>query len=169
MKIKTISLLILLSILTQVVIGQEPDWLKKIKNITLLSSTRDDVIKIFGHPKNENGSSLEYFFVKDGEISVQYSVGKCKTTIIEGKETIQGWNVPDWTVVDIAFSPNKNSKYKKHKHNFTGFKSSPVYDFPNARVYENDELGVRYSINSKGMVELITFYPADKYDYLYCK
>lgn len=168
MRVKIIFLLGLLIFSSQLVFGKEPEWLKKMKSLTLLSSTRDQVIKIFGQPENDNRSYLENFVLEDGRISVQYSTGKCKTTIIDGKEVKQGWNVPEWTVVNVYFSPNKRFKPEKLKISFTGFRSYPISDVPNAVVYENDELGVDYSL-TKGKIEFITFRPPEKLSYLHCE
>ncbi len=106
--------------------------------------------------------------MEEGEISVQYS-RKCRTIIVEGKEVVEGWNIPEWTVTTISFSPNKKLTLKKLKIDVAGFNSYPVSDSRDARVYENDELGIEYGIGSKGKIELITFYPASKYDNLHCK
>ena len=167
MKLKILILITLVLLSNQMIFGQEPDWMKKMKSITLLSSTRDDVNKLLGQPRGNRISYLEYY-VLEGEISVQYS-SKCRTIIVEGKEVVEGWNIPEWTVTTISFSPNKKLTLKKLKFDVTGFNSYPVLDSRGAKIYENDELGIEYGIGYGGKLDLITFYPANKYDNLHCK
>ena len=149
--------------------GQESDWLKKLKSITLLSSTRNDVINLYGQPRKEKTGHWDIFDIMEGEITVEYSEGKCRTSNLDGKVKNSGYLVPEWTVVNVAFFPKKKFTLKNLKIDVTGFNSYPVYDVPGAKIYENNVLGAKYDISSKGKIEYISFTPADKHDYLLCK
>lgn len=169
MKLKIILCLTLLLLLTSPAFSKDPEWLKKIKQIALLTDTYDDVIRILGKPVDGSSEKelSEYFDFKEGRIFVGFESGKCIATP-ESNGKLVGWKVPRWTVTDISFSPNKWIDPKKLNINFNGFTAKPIYDVSEAVEYRNDELGIDYVLN-KGKIEYITFRPAKKYNYLLCE
>ncbi len=170
MKLTGISILsLMLLFFTHSVFSQEPDWLVKIKNIKPLVSTREDVIKMFGEPlEKERISYGKYYDFKDGRMNVIYATGLCVTKLEDGKENVYGWNVPEWTVIDVSFTPKKRINPKKLNINLDEFEKEEVWDVPGSFEYLNNELGI-YANIYKGKLETISFYPAKKYDYLQCK
>lgn len=164
-----IVLLLLFLLSTNVALSKEPKWLKKIKEIEPLFSSRGDVIKLFGQPLNkERASYLNYYDLENGRMSVLYSTGECISKKEGDAELIDDWNVPEWTAIEITFTPKKRISLKKLNVNFAGFQSSVVGDVPGAMIYENDELGIDYTV-FEGKIEDITFRPPKKYIHLHCK
>jgi hypothetical protein len=137
--------------------------IEKIKALKILSSTREDLRKIFSEAKNDEDFYAESFYLKEGEIFAQYSVGLC------GENNKTGWHVPEWTITSIWFELGKPFNPQKLKIDFTGFKKTSIFDVLGAFEYDNAETGISYSVNTKGRIELIDFSPASKFDYLDCE
>lgn len=85
------TLAIILIVSAIFVCGQSDSW----NNLTPLHSTRADVEKLLGKPKPEKSSCCRYE-TPEGNVSVDYSVSRCK----------EGWNVPKDTVLNLSVSPN---------------------------------------------------------------
>lgn len=163
MKLKLYFLFGLILTLNCSVFAQEPEWFKNIKNIVVMSSTREDVTKLFGQPENSNSQYFKYYDLKEGKLSVEYSRGLCSD------EKKEGWNVPEFTVTRIFFDFYKPVNSKKLPIDSTGFRKYPIKDVSGAFIYESDEKGIDYSVTSEGKIESITFYPSNKYDHLFCE
>jgi hypothetical protein len=166
---KRLIILLVFLIATNIVFSQEPDWQVKIKTIKPLFSTRDDVIRVFGQPMGKEKRSYgEEYDLEEGRMSVIYTTGLCIRKIEDGLEVVNGWNVPEWTVFLIIFSPTNRISPKRLNINFDNFRSEKISDVPGAVSYENDETGVGYTVY-KGKIETISFQAPNKYDYLQCK
>jgi hypothetical protein len=83
---KKFSLFLLLLVLTDLAYGQNNAW----NSLTPLRSTRADVEKIFGKPKESKA-----YETPSGTFSVNYSDAKCD----------EGWNVSKDTVLSLSVSP----------------------------------------------------------------
>jgi hypothetical protein len=162
MKLKAVLLFGLILVFSCSIFAQGPVWFKNIKKIKIFQSTREDVARIFGQPKNPINQYNNIYELKEGELDVEYSRGLCSS------EKREGWNVPEFVITRIFFTPNKQINHKKLLVGSNGFHKYEIRDVPGAFIYENDEKGIRYSITSKGKIEAITFYPPSKYDYLFC-
>lgn len=164
MKIKIACCGILLILVCIVVVpAQIPDWYLKAKKIEILKNTREDVIKIFGETTggvNKYHASYKY---EDYIIYVHYSPGLCEVTKKEG------WNVPEFTVTSIFVSLYKNINYRKLNIKLKKLHREEIYDVPNAYVYYDYENGESYGIDSKGLLESVSFDPGQKNDYLFCE
>ena len=168
MKFRIVLCLILLLFLANVVMSEESEWLTKMKQINLLSHNRGDVIKLLGNPVDDKKESyLWYYDFDEGRMAVLYESGGCVITQESNGKPI-GWKVPEWTVIEVSFSPDDWINPKKLNVNFKGFSSKPIYDEPNAVEYVNDNMGIEYTVN-EGKIQDVTFRPAKSLDYLRCK
>lgn len=155
------------------IFSQEFEWLKKMRQVNLLSDTYEDVIKIFGKPSDGTSERAlaEYFDIKEGRVFALFATGECVITPYSNGK-LSGWKVPAYTVIDLSFSPNKKIKLKeflkKLKLNLADFRSYEVYDVPKAYIYYNDKLGFDFVVDPKGKVEDVSFRPSEELDYLYC-
>jgi hypothetical protein len=149
--------------------AQEPDWLVKMKQIKLLHHSYDDVVALLGTPVDGTVEPelSEYFEVPDGRLGVVFASGLCVVTPYSGGEPI-GWKVPEWTVINISFRPNKPINPKKLKLDLKGFSKEPIEDVPGAFIYRNHARGIEYSFTAKGSVEDIDFYPSSEFKNLRC-
>lgn len=163
MRFKICFILVLIFFGANLTFAQEPEWLKKMKEIVLLQSTHQDIIRLFGEPIESGNPYSKEFVLKKGKLIVQYSNGFC------GEKKRKGWNVPEFTVTEVRFKLKNPVKPDELGINLTGFDSYEVYDVPNAFIYNDDERGIEYFKSRKGKIESITFYPPNKYDYLYCR
>jgi hypothetical protein len=163
MKLKFTYLLLLIFLSVSSGFGQQPAWLKKIKEIELLRSTEQDVVRIFGEPEKSDYPYFRIFNLKEGKLDVQYSMGYC--TELKRK----GWNVPEFTVTGISLSPKKQVEPEKLGINLSNFELTEVFDVPGAFEGRNDELGIELVKTRKGKIESISFYPPSKFDHLYCR
>lgn len=163
MKLKLYFLFVLMLTLSYSIFAQEYEWFRKIKSIIVISSTREDVIKVFGQPKDVTRKYNVSYNLTEGKMDVEYSTGLC------GLNKKKGWNVPEFTVTRIFFFPSKPFIPKELGVDLTEFRKYEVSDVPGSFEYENEEIGIDYSVTTKGKIEGIEFYPPSKYDYLYCK
>lgn len=162
MKIKTLYLLSLILVFNCQNYAQEPDWFRKIKSIDVLISTRKDIIKLFEEPKNSNYPYFESYQLKEGKMNVEYSKGFCNG------EKKDAWNVTEFTVTRIFFTPNRPVTPEMLGINPTEFHKYEIEDVPGAFEYENDETGIDFTLKTTGKIEIIVFNPQKKYDNLYC-
>lgn len=142
--------------------AQEPEWLVKIRKVVLLTSTREDVAKIFGKPYQSINPYFVFYKTKDGKITIEYSRGLCSN-----KEE-EGWNVPEFTVTRIFLDFKEPQSFNTFPIKIDEFYKHPVSDVPDAFSYENDESGISYPVTPKGIIKDIEFYPSSKFDYLHC-
>ncbi|MGB7208365.1 MAG: hypothetical protein WBD27_06885 [Pyrinomonadaceae bacterium] len=149
--------------------AQDLKWMKKIKQVRLFSHSYDDVIRIMGKPidGSDQRELSEYFDIDEGRVFVEFASGLCVVTpYSEGKPI--GWKVPEWTAISMSFTPNKPFNPRKLTFDTSGFRKYPVSDVPGAFVYENDEIGIDFSVTRKGKVGNVGFYPSSKFDHLRC-
>lgn len=149
--------------------SQNSDWLVKMNKIHLLTDKYDEVIKVLGDPV---GGSKEkklsaYFNLPEGRIFVGFASGLCVVTPYSDGKPI-GWNVPEWTVIEMSFTPNKPLSRKMIPFDLTTFRKSPFRDSPGAYMLANRELGIDLSMNSKGKITLVGFSPTQKLESMHC-
>lgn len=169
MKVRYILCIILLLFSINGIKAQEPDWFTKMKQIKLLSDTREEIKQSLGKPKNNESEKLSWTYnLSEGNLYILYSTGVCKSQAVEGLQAIHGWKVPKWTVVEVGFEPNEILKPSRLNINFEEFTSTPVYDIPDAIEYRNDDLGIDYTVY-KGKILDINFRPAKSLNHLICK
>jgi hypothetical protein len=152
-------------IFVQIVSAQDVDWLKKMKEIQLLSDTYDKVVEILGTPveRGRGKDTSEYFDFKAGRMAVFFEPGNC------GDGMQSGWKVPKWSVVKIAFFLDEwVDPQKLEIRDFNGFIAKPIHESREGIEYSNDELGVDYIVN-QGKVQSVIFRPGKKYTDLRCK
>jgi hypothetical protein len=64
-----------------------------------------------------------------------------------------GLKLPEYTVVEVAFKPDKDISPKKLRiKNLKGFRAVPEDDFPAMVVYENEEIGVSYTVYKEKVI-----------------
>jgi len=179
---KIILSFILLLFSANLVLAKDPVWLQKMKQVKLLSDTYEDVVRIMGKP--DDGTTereyAEYFDLKEGRMFVLFEMG-CRVTQ-ESNGKLSGYKVPEYTVVELSFSPEKNISPKKSFINLSGFTKIPVKyadDYSDGATpddhrrapflfeYRNDDLGIYY-FEEFGKISDISFYPAKQFDNLLC-
>lgn len=152
-------------------IAQEakPEWYETIKKIKLLSSTDEDIAKLFRKPVRVSSERkyAEYVDTSDGRFFFGYASGLCVVTEYSAGKPM-GWKVPEWTVIDMSFTPLKGFKPRRLPFSSAGFRSYEVHDVPGAYVHESDALGISYSVHRNGKVESISFDPPVSMNHLHC-
>lgn len=143
--------------------GQTPEWLEKLKDIALMTSTRSDIERVFGYPENPSLKHNSVYRLKEGKLDIEYSRGKCS------ENEMKGWDVSELTVTRMFFFPKIALVLTDLGLNFTGFRKFPSTDVPGAFGYRNEEAGIDIDVTSKGKIEAIEFYPGKRYEDLYCK
>jgi hypothetical protein len=86
-----------------------------------------------------------------------------------GENNKTGWHVPEWTITNIWFEPEKPFNPQKLKINFAEFKKTSIYDVPGAFENEDEKSGVSFFVTPKGKIELIDFSPTSEFNYLDCE
>lgn len=143
-----------------------PDWYVKMKQIELLVSTYDNVTDVFKqHAKDRTERKYgEYIDSSDGRFFIVYATGKC----VERNGRMIGWKVPEWTVIEISFTPRKRTKPERLPFAMTGFRSYEVSDAPGAFIYENASTGIEYGLKRDGTVEIVSFDPPKSMEHFHC-
>jgi len=116
--------------------AQSPRFnLNKVKEIKLLESNRDDVMKILANDSlviyNGFNGSYEQVFSRENEmIKVSYSNGKCSSDS-ERDYDYEDWNVPEWKVTKITVTPKDFIPIKDIGIDYSKFRKEKE------RLYEN--------------------------------
>lgn len=134
------------------------------KKIVLLQSTRSDVERLLGKSKSQG--YVAAYDLEDGHLFIQYSPWNyCD------HEKDFDWNVPKWTVLEIAYSPYKLPRFSSLKIDLKRFqkvRENPCC--PDLITYRNAEEGVAYTVlEPDGKLNRIDYFPSSRYDYLRCK
>src|SRR5215203_3442292 len=114
MKIRLNFIFVLILFFVNTAFSQEFEWLKKMKQVNLLSDTYEDVIKIFGKPIDGTSENelAEYFDIKEGRVFAGFESGECVITPYSNGKPI-GWKVPSFTVISLSIRFNKRIKLKE--------------------------------------------------------
>lgn len=139
---------------------QENGW----RGIVPLHSTRTDVEKLLGSPRESRGVSST-FQTKDGRVRVFYSSGSCK------KGSATDWNVPPDTVVTLTFEPNAELMVTDLKLDQTKYERLADPHLQSGVYYFNKSEGIRISartLRDGEDVQSITYEPAAKDYHLRC-
>ena len=139
-------------------VSEESDW----KRIAVLRFTRPDVERLLG--KSEDQGHGVYYPLKEGSLYIEYSEGFCQP------EQYAGWNVPEWTVVEVTYNPFKNpprlSSMNLNLATFRQVRESP--DVPDLITYIKDDEGVAYTFEPDGELHDIRYFPSSHYNNLRC-
>lgn len=130
--------------------GKEPEWFLKMKEIKVLQSKRQDVLRVYNYPKityssNENPKETGWgeivrYETKDGKLRVFYSTGRCSKLT-----NADGLDVDKDVVVNIGFEPANPVELRDldlDLRTFTGYKESDTQYFE----YRSEELGMDFTL-----------------------
>jgi hypothetical protein len=152
MKIIVLSILIFVSVIF--CYGQTNSW----QNLTPLLSTRTDVERLLGKPKEDKNFCCRYETLKE-QISVHYATGKCK----------EGWNIQKDTLLSLTVSPNSGValSFDELKLNRNEFSLSADDAFHG--TWTNAEQGLQYHFsNIDRELRSITYLPKKSDNNLRC-
>lgn len=146
---KLFAIFIVVTFMNLFVLAQDNLWLKKLEKIKPLESTEKDVENILGKPKDRYENIGEYL-IKEGEVSVIYSEGRCI------RNSASEFDVEKGTVVSFDFTPKiiiRLSFLKLNLNDYTKEEPSTVLDTLN---YYNSESGINISVR-KGIIKFVEF------------
>jgi hypothetical protein len=130
--------------------------------IAPLKSTRVDVERILGRPKNTTANTSIYDFRGD-EIFVVYSGGPCTTNP-------EGWDVPQDTVINITLTPKRRFKVTEVNLNNHDYKLKQDEEVGDIAYYVNEDAGISYEVDIReGVVKGITYSPTSKQAPIRCQ
>jgi hypothetical protein len=137
--------------------SQSKQGLAKYLRINVLVSTIADVETIYGKGETFVNKSVVNYKTSEDAIFVSYSIGNCQSKY-------PMWNVPDWTVEEVQYTPQKNPPKLKdlmpNKKLFKKRQSDHVIHFID---YYNDEQGITiYYDTLRKVVTGITIRPSLK-------
>lgn len=123
-------------------------WFSKLNQIKLLTTTREEVEKLFGYPtityksKGKWNETIEYK-LKEGQLTVDYSLGKCSETNKEG------YNVEKDVVIDVDIRLKKEVSIAKLNLDLGKFDKREIDDLPGLFTYANADFSERFTGNSE--------------------
>lgn len=151
----------LCTVLSTVEFTQAKGW----RGLVPLHSTRADVERLLGTPKESRGVASTYQ-TKDQRVLVFYSAGQCQET------GSNDWNVPRDTVLSITIHPNAKLLVDQLKLDKTKYERVLDHHVQGVIYYFNKEEGVRISarlLEKEGEdVDSITYEPAARDNKLRC-
>jgi hypothetical protein len=135
------------------------------RGLVPLHSTRTDVERLLGAPKESRGVGFKYE-TKDEQVFVFYSAGECK------ESPSNDWNVPRDTVLSITVHPNAKLLVDDLKLDKMKYERVLDYHAQGVVYYFSKEDGVRISarlFEKEGEdVDSITYEPTAEDGYLRC-
>lgn len=166
MKISSIIIhfLLVLILFCSAAFAQSLPELEKLKEIKLLESNRDDVLKILSIYELDDGEEYhrDTFSTENTEITVDYSKGNCKEIIPDG------YNVPEWKAIFVSLEPKKPIKLESLKLNLSKYKKEKRFkDIDDLYVYYDKQAGIVFTVKEVEIV-LIEINPSPKYYGLMC-
>jgi len=155
------------------IFSQLPDWYSKIKELKIPSSSKLDVIRVFGLEKVFSFNpeyyprSQWYFDFDGGSIEANFwDHGPCHG-IRSDRHGIMFWNVPDDTLTGISFSTGKNNiSPDQLPFSIAGFETWDEYK-PQV-TYASREQGIHVEVDNPKRVRSIWFGPSSSMDYMLC-
>ncbi|MGI8788783.1 MAG: hypothetical protein ACR2HG_13605 [Pyrinomonadaceae bacterium] len=131
----------------------------KVKQVKLLKSTRDDVVKLLG------GDSLEFFdeefFTEKANVQVSYSSGNCSGEY-------EDWNVPEGKITKIVVTPKDSIQIKDTGIDYSKFRKEKMWGSLKHRYAYYDKAAGIAIIVRNDFVESIRFSPSKKNYLLLC-
>ena len=144
---------LLLTLLIPVDAHQYEGWLSQLREIKLLKTGLNEVVKIYGQPEEPDMFGHREFVTKDGTLFIKISTGRC------GTRAKRGWDVDRDIVESFSFELKGRFKPKDLDLDIGQFDRSEVFDQPGAYYYESKKLGMDLFVNKRGYVQLLEFYP----------
>lgn len=95
MKARVILGLLFWSIFCSYNFAQEVEMFKKLSAISVMTSTRADIINLLGEPADSQSPYFVEYELKEGSIDIEYSQGRCSN------ERKSGWDVSEFTVTRV--------------------------------------------------------------------
>jgi|ERR1051326_109326 hypothetical protein len=163
MKVSTILLLLATAVFGSAPASQYPDaeWKHK---IILFQSTRADVEKLLGKPIGESYGVT--YKLKDGILYLTYyDFDHCKSRYGFDAD----WNLPEWTVTEIVYRPNRLPKFSNFHLNLDKLHKARLNpETPSVMSYIDDLEGVEYAVESDGRLNSVRYFPGSRFDGFRC-
>lgn len=154
---KIFVLMILSLVMCSFALAQSPlAELYQVKKISLLESTREDVLKTLAEFELGISDDLRYYqsFSNDKvHITVSYADGNCA-------DDLEDWNVPEWKVTSIEISPKNKIQIENSGVDFSKLTKERHYaNYPDSYVYHNRDSGVAFEVNENKIERIVLFPP----------
>lgn len=162
--IRIINAFLFLTIATNI------DSAKPWKGIVPLVSSRADVERLLGKPRDPEQPRYSY---PDEIVTVEYSRCACdRAPAVKGWPTLSVlWNVKPDLVTAIGIDLRKPVLLSSLGLNLSTFKRVPEFHLQNVFRYKNEEEGFVIQVYEDAGIEMVRGYiyePEAKYDYLLC-
>jgi hypothetical protein len=168
---RLIFLVSILAFLGCSVLGQQPDWYLKVKELKILSSNYLDVVRVFDLPTNSTRSKdfkgeVLPIDSDEGTWLIYFTRGNmCSIGSRIGQPT---WKVPEMTVRGISLIPASTKPILLDQLPFSISEFELFAYNPNNSFYRRFDEGVVIEMGEKNFVKRITFVPPNSTDYLKC-
>lgn len=153
----------------------QPKWYSKLRKIKVLKTTREDIEKLFGHPQityvfQGHFTNLVEYKLKEGQLSIAYSLGKCSEINKPG----YGYDVAKDVVIDVDLDLEKTVDISKLQIDSSDFDKAEISDIVGVFTYRNESIGEYYTIgeyhkDNKKELRNIQFFPSENQENLACK
>jgi hypothetical protein len=131
--------------------------LEKAREIKLLESNREDVKRIlagYDLTFSDNSNYNQWFSAENADIMISYSDSDEKCS-----DNLEYWNVPKWTVIDIAISPKNPFHLKKMGIDYSKFRKERLYaNEPRSYVYHKKEDGIAFEVIFSPIKQVLPYF-----------
>lgn len=145
----------------------EPKWFSNLRQVKPMITTKQEVEKLFDYPKvrytfdGEWSKKVDYI-LKEGELSVFYSQGRCSEMKTEG------YDVEKYIVIDIDMDLKKEVSISKLNLDLSRFEKTEINDLIGVFSYVNEDSG-EWVTGTTRKISSFKRFPAKSQENLKCK
>lgn len=166
-EILRMTMMAIIILISSSVISAQPMWYSKLRQIKLMVNARQEVEKLLNFPRvadtyEWDGRKVVEYKIKEGELTIVYSRGKCSET------NKNGYDVEKNIVIDIDFDLKKEINISRLDLNLEKYEKKEISDLVGVFNYTNKDLG-EYYIGTSNTIKNIRFFPSKEQEGLSCK
>ncbi len=136
---------------------------KEWHGIVPLHSTRADVERLLGPPKEPEKKHVADYRLENEDVSILFATGPpC------GSDAPSGWQVPGGTVVDITVVPRKKLRFASLKLDKNEYKRMDGGEQPFVSYYVNKKEGIQVAVFRDYLVTSLSYFASEADDHLRC-
>ncbi len=148
--------------------AKQAEWLKQIKRIEVLKTTKAEVEKLFDNPKvieiddlavkfkNGWGKTIKYE-TKYGLLEISYAAGKCSEN-----KSLYSWDIAADVVVEMTFSPNDIVFENQLGYNLGKFEKDADSETDKIYSLETGKSGIKIEVED-AKVSFVNFFITEKH------
>jgi len=151
--------------------AQQSHWFEEIREVSLLHSTYQDIIRIYdleSKVHGDQGAFQRYLWQIDSADGSTQVLFKDGVPCVDGSTIMPGWNVAEWTVVGVDFYPNWKKQITFDQLPFRMLTFKDFTESDNHFRYWDSDQGISVELDAKKRVRAVHFFPSDSLSFMRC-